>query len=141
MVSHLKNAIETYETGLGTTSNKLPSTPGKTDIFNDGKETDRLSDKESEIFHTVTAKLLHVCKRARPDIEPVVVYLCTRVSCSTEADKTKLDHLIRYLKRTLNDARVIEVRDLKTLLCWIDAAYAVYPNIRGQTGGTMSFRT
>ena len=71
----------------------------------------------------------------------MVVYLCTRVSCSTEADKTKLDHLIRYLKRTLNDVRVIGVHDLKTLLCWIDAAYAVYLNMRGQTGGMMSFGT
>ena len=71
----------------------------------------------------------------------MVAYLCMQVSCSTEADRVKLDHLIRYLKRTLNDVRVVGARDLKTLLCWIDAVYAVYPNMRGQTGGTMSFGT
>ena len=130
MVNHLKDAIETYETGLGMTSRKLPSTPGKANIFNNGKESDQMNKKESKILHTVTGKLLHACKRARLDIEPVVAYLCTRVSCSTEADKTKLDHSMRYLKQTLNDVRVIGVRDLKTLLCWIDAAYAVYPTDR-----------
>ena len=41
----------------------------------------------------------------------------------------------------MNDIRVVGARDLKTLLCWIDAAYAVYPNMRGQTGGMMSFGT
>ena len=61
MVNHLKNAIETYETGLGMISKKLPSTPGKADMFNNG-DFDQLNKKESEIFHTVTAKLLHACK-------------------------------------------------------------------------------
>ena len=80
MANHLKSAIETYKTGLGMISKKLPSTPGKADMFNNGKETDQLNDKESEIFHTAMAKLLHVCKQARLGIKPVVAYLCTQVS-------------------------------------------------------------
>ena len=36
---------------------------------------------------------------------------------------------------------MIGARDLKTLLTWIDAAYAVHPDMRGQTGGTMSLGT
>ena len=141
MIDHLKNAIEAYEAGLGLMSKRHPAVPGRSDTYDEGKETQELNKKESEVFHTVTAKLLHVCKRARLDIEPVVAYLCTRVSCSTVQDRIKLDHLIRYVKRTLNDVRIVGARDLKTLLCWIDAAYAVHPNMRGQTGGTMSFGT
>ena len=110
-------------------------------MFNDGDESEQLGEKESEVFHTVVAKLLHVCKRARPDIEPVVAYLCTRVSCSSMNDKEKLNRLMMYVKRTLNDPRVIGAKDLSTMLTWIDAAYAVYPNMRGQTGGAISFGT
>ena len=47
MVNHLKSAIETYETGMGMVSKRLLSTPGKSDTFNDGKETDKLNNKDS----------------------------------------------------------------------------------------------
>ena len=63
------------------------------------------------------------------------------MSCSTNNDREKLEHLLRYIKRTLNDVHIIGVRDLKTLVTWVDASYAVYPNMRGQTGGAMSFGT
>ena len=141
MINHLKNAVKTYEEGLGMLNNKVPATPGLGNIFNDGKESEELNSEESEIFHTVTAKLLHICKRARLDLEPVIAYLCTRVSCSTKNDREKLDRVIRYVKRTMNDVRIVGARDLHTMLTWIDAAYAVYPNMRGQTGGMISFGT
>ena len=141
MVDHLKNAVETYEEGLGLLKKRVPATPGKGDLFNDGVVSEELNRQESEVFHSVTAKFLHICKRARLDIEPVVAYLCTRVSCSTENDREQLDRLVRCVKRTLNDVRIVGAKDIRTLLTWIDAAYAVYPNMRGQTGGTMSFGT
>ena len=110
-------------------------------MFNDGIISEELNETESEIFHTITAKLLHVCKRARLDIDPVVAYLCTRVSCSTHNDREKMDRLIKYIKRTMYDVRIIGAKDLRTMLTWIDATYATYPNMRGQTGGTISFGT
>ena len=84
---------------------------------------------------------MHICKRARPDLDPAVAYLCTRVSRSTVRDREKLGRLIRYIKRTFNDIRIVGARDIKTLLTWIDAAYAVHTDMRGQTGGAMSFGT
>ena len=41
----------------------------------------------------------------------------------------------------MNDIRIIGAKDVRTLLTWIDAAYGIYPNMRGQTGGAMSFGT
>ena len=139
MISHLKDIISTYEEGLGLIGKGNPTTPGKCDVFTYDTNSKELSKKDSELFHKVTAKLLHVCKRARLDIEPIVAYLCTKVSCSTEEDRVKLDRLIRYIKSTLNDVRIVGARDLNTLLTWIDAAHAVHMNMRGQTGGSMSF--
>ena len=47
--------------------------------------------------------------------------------------------MIGYLNRTIDDKRVIGVSSLKTLVTWVDAAYAVYGNMRSQTGGMSSF--
>jgi hypothetical protein len=38
-----------------------------------------LDEATSQMFHTNTAKLLFLSKRARPDVQPAVAYLMTRV--------------------------------------------------------------
>ena len=38
-----------------------------------------MDTKRANIFHSVVAKLLFIAKRARPDTEPTVNFLCTRV--------------------------------------------------------------
>ena len=72
-------------------------------------------------------------KRSRPDIEPVVAFLCTRVSRSDEEDWKKLIRLLSFLKRTENDARIIGATSLKRLYSWVDASYAVHSDMKGQT--------
>jgi hypothetical protein len=99
----------------------------------------KLSDKQKEIFHSVTAKLLYLEKRARPDIEPTVAYLCTRVDKCDEDDWKKLKRVLKWLKLTIDDNRIIGCDNLHSILTWIDAAFAVHQNMRSQTGGAMSF--
>ena len=43
-----------------------------------------------------------------------------------------------YLQNTIDDKRILGASSLKRLLTWVDAAYAVYKNMRSQTGGAMS---
>ena len=77
-----------------------------------------------EIFHHITAKLLYVSKRARVDIDLVVSYLCTRVSCSTEDDWEKLRRLLHYLYGTIDLPRVIGASgDMSILQTYVDASY------------------
>jgi hypothetical protein len=100
-----------------------------------------LDDKRAEIFHAVTAKLLWVMKRARPDIETAISFLCTRVSKSDECDWGKLRRLLQFLNQTINDVRVIAADDLTSLFTWVDASYAIHHDMKGHTGGAMSFGT
>ena len=86
-------------------------------------------------------KLLYICKRARPDIEPVISYLCTRVSNLNIVDDVKLTRVLRYLHDTIDDCRIIDIDDIDTLRTWVDAAYAVHSDMCSHTGGTMSFVT
>ena len=42
------------------------------------------------------------------------------------------------MKGTYTQPRIIGATSIKDLYTWVDAAYAVHPNMRGQTGGVMS---
>ena len=86
-------------------------------------------------------KLLYICKRSRPDIEPAISFLCTRVANPNVEDDVKLTRVLRYLQDTIEDRRVIGINDIDTLETWVDAAYAVHPDMRSHTGGTMSLGT
>ena len=56
----------------------LAETPAGQDLFaNKGGEV--LNDEMQEVFHTFVAKCLFMCKRSRPDIQPTVAVLATRV--------------------------------------------------------------
>ena len=81
-----------------------------------------------------------IYQRSRPDIEPTVVYFCTRVSKSTIEDWKKLWRLVSFLKGTLNDKRIIGEISLENMHTWNDAAYGVYNDMRSQTGGAISLR-
>ena len=104
------------------------------------EDSKQLDTDMSEKFHSVVAKLLYITKRARPDIEPTVAYLCTRVSRSDENDLNKLRRVLQFLKHTIEDVRTIGVEDgLKSLRTWVDASHAIYDDMKGQTGGCMSY--
>ncbi len=63
---------------------------------------------------------------------------------SIEPNGTRLEKLRRllcFLNGTINDVRVLEADELDSLLTFVDAAYAVHPNMRGHTGGVMSMGT
>ena len=49
-----------------------------------------------------------------------------------------MQRLISFIKGTINDTRIIGAKNLHEIFTWIDAAYAVNPDMKSQTGGTMS---
>ena len=117
---------------------EYPKNPARQKIFNVKDDAKDLGQDRSEIFHSVVAKLLYIFKRARPDIEPTISYLITRVSTSNVDDWEKLKRVLTYLKGSINEIRIIGVRSLKEIFTWIDAAFAVHDNMRGHTGGSIS---
>ena len=82
---------------------------------------------------------MFIGKRGRPDLEPYIAYLCTRVSKSDENDWNKLKRVLQFAKQTVDDKRVIGAKNLTELYTWVDAAYAVHHDMKSQTGGSMSF--
>jgi hypothetical protein len=49
-----------------------------------------LDETTSKLFHATVAKLLFLCKRAQPDVQTAIAFLCTRVQHPTKHDYNKL---------------------------------------------------
>ena len=52
--------------------------PARSKVFTVHETSPRLGPAQAEFFHCMTARLLYTAKRARPDIQVAVAYLCTR---------------------------------------------------------------
>ena len=65
------------------------TTPAGDHLFTVNTQNPKLLDKaDAETFHHNVAKLLFLCKRAQPDIQTAVAFLCTRV-CEPDEDNWK----------------------------------------------------
>jgi hypothetical protein len=60
------------------------------------------------------------------------------VTSPDEDDWKKLTRSIRYLRESKDLYLTLEVDDGNVIKWWIDASFAVHPDMRSHTGGTMS---
>jgi hypothetical protein len=79
---------------------QVAASPTTKETYNVHERSQKLCDAEKKWFHSTTAKLLYLAKRARPDILTAVIFLCTRVQGATCEDKRKLIRVLGYLKGT-----------------------------------------
>ena len=138
MKDQLKETIDMFVQSEGSKVTEEVTSPARARLRDVNPEGIPLSKGKGDAFHSIVAKLLWIMKRARPDLETAVSFLCTRVTKSDEDDWLKLRRVIAYVQCTINDTRIIGASDLTQIFTWIDAAYAVNPDMRSQTGGTMS---
>ena len=135
---NMSNQIEETVQAFGEKIDGTVSTPAAKYLFNVPDNDEELDEERKERFHSVVAKLLYIMKRARPDLETAVAFLCTRVSSCGLSDWKKLRRLLQYAKNTSSDERVIGASSINDIYMFVDASYAVYNNMRGVTGGCMS---
>ena len=74
-------------------------------------------------------------KGGRPDIEPEILFLCTRLTNITVEGKAKLKRVLQFIKQKINDKRVMGTDNLSQIYTWVDAAYGVRPDLNIHTGG------
>ena len=101
-------------------------------------EGNKLGKEQHDTFHSIVAKLLFVSKRSRLDIGLAVAFLCTRVSKSTHGDWNKLKRLLKYLYSTIDMPRIYSFDNLVVIKTWVDASYAIHPDMKSHTGGVIS---
>ena len=74
-----------------------------------------LSLTEKDEFHTITAKILWLSQRTRPDVQLSVGFYWTKIQASTYHDWKTLTHLLSYLW-TIRFIPLIIINDEKRLL-------------------------
>jgi Reverse transcriptase (RNA-dependent DNA polymerase). len=132
MEAYIKNVLDSFPEYDDLKKCTTPVTAKLFDL-NEGK---LLSKRDKERFHTTVARLLYLSKRARPDIQLPVLYLCSRVQSPTVADDLKLRRVLGYLKLTKSKKRVIRLsKRMKKLMLefFIDASFASHPDGKGHT--------
>ena len=118
------------------------ATPAATHLFKVNTEDPKVLDKErKDLFVHLVMQGLYLSQRGRPDIRTAISFLCGRLTCPDEDDFKKLTRLIRYLRHTLYMCLVLGKDDTDSIRWWIDASYAVHPDMRGHTRATMSMGT
>jgi hypothetical protein len=140
MLDHIEDLIVAFEKaepkGGGTKTSAAPE-----NLFKIDEDCEKLAPKKKEVFHHLVAKTLYVTKRARPDTCTAVAYLKTRVREPDKDDWTKMVHMMKYIRGTRKFPLILSANGSGILKWWVDASFAVHPNMRGHTGGGLSMGT
>ena len=99
----------------------------------------KLNRQDAEMFHSTVAKLLFAAKRARPDIQTAIAFLCTRVKSPDEDDQKKLIRVLGYIKNTIYLPLTIGWDGTGNMYWYVDASFGVHHDMRSHTGGVMTF--
>lgn len=114
-------------------------TPATNQLFSINSSAVKLNADDADHYHHNTAKLLFLCKHARPDIQTAVAFLCTRRVKSPDMDKNrKLARVMKYLRATHNMLLTLDANAINVVKWWVDAAYAVHGDMKSHTGGAMT---
>jgi hypothetical protein len=108
-------------------------TPATDKLFNIS-DSPPLRGEAAQMFHTLTAKLLYLAKRARPDILLAVSFLTTRVQAPTEEDQSKLRRVFQYLNSCPELGITLEASSPTGLHAYIDASYGVHADGKSHSG-------
>jgi Reverse transcriptase (RNA-dependent DNA polymerase) len=134
----MQDYVENMVADLPASFDGTALTPAAEHLFKVNDKAEKLDDDDSDLFHSTTAKILFLCKRARPEVQTAVAFLCTRVKSPDVDDMKKLQRLVRYLRDSKELCLTLEADDLQIVKWWVDASFAVHQDMRSHTGGTMS---
>jgi hypothetical protein len=120
---------------------KRIATAAPDNLFKVDEDAVKLDQVRAKAFHNITAKGIYVTKRARPDISLSIAFLTTRVKEPDIDDWCKLCHLVEYLRSKHELPLILAANGTGVLIWYVDALFAVHPDVRGHTGGAMTMGT
>jgi hypothetical protein len=112
--------------------------PWSETLFKVDEKSPKLSEGKRKIFHTFVMKGMFLCKRARQDLLPGIVFFATRVKDPNQQDYIKLVKLMNYLKATEDDIPKMSADDSQTIKWYVDSSFAVHRDMRSHTGAIMT---
>jgi hypothetical protein len=119
--------------GGGTKTSAAPDSMFKVD-----EDCEKLAQVKAVEFHNLVENTLYATKRARPDTCTAIAFLAMRVREPDKYNWTKLVHLVRYIRGARTMPLILSANGSGILKWWVDASFAVHPNMRGHSGGGLS---
>ena len=110
------------------------STPAESDLYTVNEKSTVLDKSQKERYHSITAKILYLGKRVRPDILTAVSFLTKRVQSPNVDDMRKLRRVIRYIRSTKDKGICIDAGKNLSILAYVDASYGVHADYKSHTG-------
>ena len=118
--------------------NRAKSSAAPDDLFVVDEDAEKLSEIGQTAFHHLVAKTLYISKRARPDLSTAIAFLTTRVKAPDIDDWRKLSHMMEYLRVDRLRPLILSADSSGVLMWYVDASFAVHPNMRSHTGGGLT---
>ena len=134
MKEYLQEALDLFPDD----TSKCVTSPAAVHLFDINPSCQRLPEEQRKLLHSITAKLLYVGKRARPDILVPISFLTSRVTTADLDDWKKLKRLLCYLLCTIDLPLILGIDDLCVVHTWVDASFATHHDMRSHTGGVIS---
>jgi hypothetical protein len=133
-INEIINAFDKAEPkGGGTKSSAAPD-----NLFKVDKDREKLPPDKAVEFHNLVAKTLYATKCARPNTCTAIAFLTTRVQAPDKDNWNKLVQLMKYLRGTGTLPLILSANGTGILKWWVDAAFAVHPNMQGPSGGGLA---
>jgi hypothetical protein len=104
------------------------STPAANHLFRVNPTGTLLSEQRRRLLPSITAKLLFVSKRARPDLQVLpIAFLTSRMTKADVDNWAKLWRLLKYLNGTIDLPLTLSIDSMCVVKkTWVDAAFAAY---------------
>jgi hypothetical protein len=135
MVSYVKMVLN----GIPDDMRGRAKNPAASYLYKINSDNPRYLDEETaDMFHSVTMQLMYLAHRGRPDILLAVSFLASRVHAPDTDDYKKLARVTKYLDSTTDLVLRLTTKGDGVVRWWVDASYAVHPDMCGHTGGTLS---
>jgi hypothetical protein len=95
------------------------ATPATAHLFQvNEKDPEKLNEDLAQLYHHNVPKLLFLSRRARPDIQTSVAFLCTRVKAPDTDDDKKLARCMKYLRQSAALPLILEAEVSNIIKCY-----------------------
>ena len=92
------------------------ATPASNHLFRVNPDAEKLDMSSAILFHHLTAQVLYLGKRTRPDLLTTVSFLCTRVQNPDVDDWKKLGRCLRFVRDTKQDVLTLEADNATSII-------------------------
>jgi ribonuclease HI len=120
---------------------KDPKTPAHDKLFQSSEDSPLLPPDLAKEVHSLTARILFIANRGRPDMITFSSFMTKKVLCPTVEDGRKLLRAIYYLRSTADLTLKLGYKGEPQVSVFIDASFAVHDDYKSHSGTVVTLGT